>query len=121
MGRLRCGWRVAAARREGNAVVKSVLTVGIVFSVALGVSAPAARADGNIRAVNHIIIMMQENHSFDNYLGALPYVPGGPYHAGPCKSGDHSCVDGLTCSVDSSGNFTCANSNRDAAGNVIHS
>jgi phospholipase C len=31
--------------------------------------------------VNHIIIMMQENHSFDNYYGVLPYVAGGPYHA----------------------------------------
>jgi phospholipase C len=39
--------------------------------------------DGDINAVNHIIIMMQENRSFDNYFGSLPYVSGGPYHPGP--------------------------------------
>jgi len=31
------------------------------------------RADGNVQNVNHIIIVMQENHSFDNYFGALAY------------------------------------------------
>jgi len=29
----------------------------------------AAFADGNLSNVNHIIIVMQENHSFDNYFG----------------------------------------------------
>ena len=38
-----------------------------------------ARADGNLQNVNHIIVLMQENHSFDNYFGALAYVPGTPY------------------------------------------
>ena len=28
-----------------------------------------ASADGNLKKVNHIIIVMQENHSFDNYFG----------------------------------------------------
>ena len=31
----------------------------------------AAMADGNLKKVNHIIIVMQENHSFDNYFGVL--------------------------------------------------
>jgi phospholipase C len=35
-----------------------------------------ALADGNLYKVNHIIILMQENHSFDNYFGALAYAPG---------------------------------------------
>jgi len=54
-----------------------------------------AHAEGDLHKVNHIIMVMQENHSFDNYLGALPYVPGGPYHGGPCSKNDHQCVDGL--------------------------
>jgi phospholipase C len=33
-----------------------------------------------LHKVNHIIIVMQENHSFDNYFGVLPYAPGSPYH-----------------------------------------
>ena len=40
----------------------------------------SAFADGNVKKVNHIIIVMQENHSFDNYFGALAFAPGSPYH-----------------------------------------
>jgi phospholipase C len=42
-------------------------------------------AEGDLHRVKHIIIVMQENHSFNNYFGVLPYVPGGPYHRGPCR------------------------------------
>jgi len=79
-----------------------------------------AFADGNLQKVNHIIIVMQENHSFDNYFGALAYAPGSPYHNGngSCLSTDHSCVDGLTCTV-SNGVFNCINSNVDENGNTI--
>jgi phospholipase C len=77
-----------------------------------------------VQHVQHIIVVMQENHSFDNYFGALPYVPNGPYHAptsaGACGSGDHSCVDGLTCQAGAGGALTCSNSNVDLAGKVIH-
>src|SRR4029453_6175109 len=52
----------------------AALTLGALFG-----SAPA-RADGNLQNVNHIIIVMMENPSFDNYLAVLPYVPGTPYH-----------------------------------------
>src|ERR1700746_3391034 len=40
-----------------------------------------AFADGSIYRVQHVIVVMQENHSFDNYFGALAYAPGGAYHA----------------------------------------
>src|SRR5438034_6062673 len=33
-----------------------------------------ALAQGGLHRVNHIIIVMQENHSFDNYFGALAYA-----------------------------------------------
>src|ERR1700688_3384400 len=80
-----------------------------------------AFADGNLNKVNHIIIVMQENHSFDNYFGALAYAPGSPYHNGngSCAASDHRCVDGLTCGVDSFGNVSCSNSNLDDDGSTV--
>lgn len=77
-------------------------------------------ADGNLQKVNHIIIVMQENHSFDNYFGVLPYAPGTPYHSATtgCSSTDHACVDGLTCTV-SSGSLLCSNSNLDDNGSRV--
>ena len=57
---------------------------------ALALPRPAA-ARGDLHNVNHVVVVMQENHSFDNYLGALPYVAGGPYHPGPCAPDDHAC------------------------------
>jgi phospholipase C len=80
-----------------------------------------AFADGNLNNVNHIVIVMQENHSFDNYFGVLPYAPGSPYHNGngACSLTDHSCVDGLKCSFDSAGNLNCTNSNLDDDGSTV--
>src|SRR2546427_9006348 len=80
-----------------------------------------ALADGDLTKVNHIIIVMQENHSFDNYFGALAYTPGSPYHNGngPCLPKDHQCVDGLICKVDSAGKLTCSNSNPDDNGSMV--
>jgi phospholipase C len=79
-----------------------------------------AVADGNLKKVNHIVIVMQENHSFDNYFGALAYAPGSPYHNGngACALTDHKCVNGLTCTV-SGGVYTCTNSNLDDNGSIV--
>jgi phospholipase C len=80
-----------------------------------------ALADGDIHKVNHIIVIMQENHSFDNYFGALAYAPGSPYHNGnrECKNSDHGCVDGLLCTVDVNGALACTNSNLDDNGSTV--
>jgi len=85
----------------------------LVLFALLASIAVAAHAKGDLRKVNHVIIVMQENHSFDNYFGALPYVPDGPYHAGPCRGNDHRCVDGLTCERKGS-RLECKNWNLDA-------
>ena len=79
--------------------------------------APAA----GLNKVNHIIIVMLENHSFDNYFGALAYAPGSPYHTSAmgCAMDDHGCVDGLTCSSDSLGGLVCANSNPEDSGTAV--
>ena len=93
---------------------RGILAVTLLISIAaLGMSVATAHAEGNVHKVNHVIIIMQENHSFDNYFGALPYAPGSPYHGGACKNSDHGCVDGLTCSFDTMGHLNCSNSNLD--------
>src|SRR5579862_9432996 len=103
-------------RRRG--IVAATFLISI---AALGLSLSTARADGDVHKVKHVIIIVQENHSFDNYLGALPSVPAGPYPAAACKNSDHRCLDGLTSTVDNMRNYTCANSNLDQNGNVITS
>jgi phospholipase C len=100
------------------------VTAGAACLTALFAASPA-RADGDLGKVQHIIVVMQENHSFDNYFGALAYAPGSPYHAPRgdgdrdgdqrgCRSDDHRCVDGLSCATDKAGQLVCFNANRDA-------
>jgi phospholipase C len=94
-------------------VVHSLMTLALLLT------APAVTlADGDLHKVNHVIVVMQENHSFDNYFGALAYAPGSPYHAGVlgCREKDHDCVDGLTCRVDNTGKLDCLNANVDDDG-----
>jgi phospholipase C len=93
--------------------------LGLAVLVALAAAAPVAYADGNLQNVNHIIIVMQENHSFDNYFGVLPFAAGSPYHnakgshrSRACPATDHTCVDGLTCKVNPFGPLICKNHNR---------
>jgi len=80
----------------------------------LSAAASSVYADGPIGNVNHVVIVMMENHSFDNYFGVLPYAVGTPYHGGTgaCAPTDHTCVDGLSCSRTGS-MYTCTNSNLD--------
>ena len=103
--------------------------VSLVLVAALGAPGAAA-AHGDIHKVSHVVVVMQENHSFDNYFGALPYVAGGPYHPGPCDPRDHACVDGLSCEREDGedadgeredGALRCRNSNRDDDGSRVRS
>src|SRR5262249_847004 len=100
------------------------------LAVALIGTLPAT-AEGNPHKVKHIIIVMQENHSFDNYFGALAYAPNSPYPSprgdgdqdrdalGGCRKDDHRCVDGLSCLKDHAGLITCFNSNIDDDGHTV--
>ena len=88
-----------------------------------GTRTRVARADGDLQKANHLVFIMQENRSFDQYFGALPYVAGGAYH--PCTSSkrrtDHQCVDGLTCRPTPGGGLDCSNYNLNLAGERIFS
>src|SRR5580700_3412705 len=95
---------------------KRIWHVALLLVISLA-GARCASAQGNLQNVKHIIIVMQENHSFDNYFGALAYAAGSPYHGpggsepewfdrdghGGCREGDHRCVDGLSCLADAAG------------------
>jgi phospholipase C len=88
-----------------------------VATAALGAAAPG------IQKLKHVIIVMQENHSFDSYFGALSYAPGSPYHAPAAGTGcgdDHRCVDGLSCAA-SAGGLSCSNTNLDHDGSAVRS
>jgi phospholipase C len=110
------------------------ITKGLLLAASLTVPAfaTAAHAEGDLGKVAHIIVVMQENHSFDNYFGALAYAPGSPYHSPGrerdadgedregCREDDHDCVDGLSCvAEDSAGNLLCYNSNADDSGKLV--
>ena len=59
----------------------------LVFAAAL-LAGTTARAEGDPHKAKHVIVIMQENHSFDNYFGALAYAPGSPYHNPRREDGD---------------------------------
>jgi phospholipase C len=56
----------------GGATALSVLTP----SIARAASIPANRRTGSIRDVEHIVVLMQENRSFDHHFGSLRGVRG---------------------------------------------
>jgi phospholipase C len=94
----------------------AVVTAAAVVSALVTGPSPV-HADGDLNNVNHIIVMMQENHSFDNYFGVLAYVQGTPYHSAQgrgkrraCAPADNTCVDGLACKL-RQGSLVCMNSN----------
>ena len=86
---------------------------------------PTDIARSGVHKVKHVILVMQENRSFDHYFGALAYAPGTPYHqpAGTddagCSKDDHGCVDGLSCTVGAAGGLQCSNANLDDDGSTV--
>ncbi|MDP3735995.1 MAG: phospholipase C, phosphocholine-specific [Hyphomonadaceae bacterium] len=57
-------------------------------AIAQALQTPAARETGTIRDVKHVVILMQENRSFDHYFGTLRGVRGfGDRHPVPMESG----------------------------------
>lgn len=56
----------------GGAAAASVLSTSIARAAAI----PAARRTGTLRDIEHIVVLMQENRSFDHYFGTLRGVRG---------------------------------------------
>jgi phospholipase C len=77
--------------------LKTVSALGAAASVPLSISRalaqPARRVTGTIKDVKHIVILMQENRSFDHYFGTMRGVRGfGDRHTVPLP-GDRSVWD----------------------------
>ncbi|MGW1893849.1 phosphocholine-specific phospholipase C [Streptomyces sp. NPDC002004] len=73
------------------------LGAGVTAGVAVGAGArpvPAAAATGgSLTDVKHVVILMQENRSFDHYFGRLKGVRGFDDRSGITLSGGHSVFD----------------------------
>ncbi|UQX88816.1 phospholipase C, phosphocholine-specific [Jatrophihabitans telluris] len=60
----------------GGTVGAAALSAMFSDSIARAAAIPANRATGTIRDVEHIVILMQENRSFDHYFGTMRGVRG---------------------------------------------
>jgi phospholipase C len=60
----------------GAAVAASLIAQGVPASIARALATPADRRTGTIADVAHVVILMQENRSFDHYFGSLRGVRG---------------------------------------------
>ena len=96
------------------------LILALLVAACSGSGRPTAQPTG-LKKINHIIVVMLENHSFDNYFGALAYAPGSPYRTSPagCAADDHGCIDGLSCIVEPALGLVCTNSNPDDEGGPV--
>src|SRR5262252_2474536 len=108
--------------RRATLRLASLLSVSLLLASLMpaGAEPPAEDRDlsprhrGQLSRVKHIIVVMQENHSFDNYFGVLPYAVGSRYRRGPCDADDHACVDGLSCTRHPrTGAYVCHDANRE--------
>lgn len=62
----------AAAQAAGSATALGIVPAGIRNALAI----PANNQHGRIEDVEHIVVLMQENRSFDHYFGTLQGVRG---------------------------------------------
>lgn len=62
-----------SSRRRRRALLLAGLSIGLapVFPIMGSGAAGATVASGGIGKINHVVVLMQENHSYDSYLGAL--------------------------------------------------
>lgn len=75
-------------RIMGTGAAAGVVANAFPTAIAQALTTPAARETGTIRDVKHVVILMQENRSFDHYFGTLRGVRGfGDRHTVPMESG----------------------------------
>lgn len=100
---------------KASKVVAAAAVLSLMWAMASGCGGSGSNAaptsvatPAGLGHLHHIIVVIQENHSFDNYFGVLPYAgstayfsSANPYHAptgsNGCDATDSTCVDGLTC------------------------
>ncbi|MDQ2992365.1 MAG: alkaline phosphatase family protein [Candidatus Eremiobacteraeota bacterium] len=96
-----------------------VIALGLILSL---VAATPVSSDGGLHKIKHIVIVMQENRSFDSYFGTFPGADGIPMKggiplacipkpSGPCTRPYHDTGD-----VDAGGPHSAANATADIDG-----
>src|SRR5690349_13280461 len=80
---------IDADRRQFLRAATAAAGAGVIpASIARALAAPAATVTGTIKDVRHVVILMQENRSFDHYFGTLKGVRGfGDRHPTPLPTG----------------------------------
>jgi phospholipase C len=75
---------IQAMTTAGNVHLRAILPADVhnTRSVSLPLQLPIARAPSGIHKIKHIVIIMQENRSFDQYFGTYPGADGIPGLAG---------------------------------------
>ncbi len=72
-----------AAGGYGSGPIRTPIAAFVMSMLMLVLAAPAQPASGEgIHKIQHVVMIMQENHSFDNYFGTYPGANGIP--AGTC-------------------------------------
>ena len=75
-------------RWSARSATAALAATAIPASIRRAIAIPAARGTGTIEDVQHVVILMQENRSFDHYFGTLRGVRGfGDRHPVPLASG----------------------------------
>ncbi len=88
---------------------------------------PASASSGGIGVIKHVIVIMQENRSFDTYFGTYPGVDGIPMANGsptvcvpdPARGGCDQPFH-MTANKDSGGPHNVANATADVAGGAMN-
>ncbi len=68
--------------RRSFALAFALLLAGSSCSAPAGSLAPLLSADGGIHKIQHVVVVMQENRSFDSYFGTFPGADGVPMQNG---------------------------------------
>ena len=69
---------------QGVFAVGAIVAAALVVAAARGGSPPtgADRIDPSIHKIDHVVVIMQENRSFDSYFGTYPGADGIPMRGG---------------------------------------
>ncbi len=123
-GRSRRRWQrssaavlAAGALAVGGAATATVASASTSGAGAAGFSRAAAGGPGTTTPIKHLVVIFQENVSFDHYFGTYPKAAntsGQPFHAAPNTPAVNNLAD--TSGAGGQGNLLTNNPNTDAGG-----
>jgi phospholipase C len=78
--------------RAAGAIVALCAVTAALSAFWAGYLAPSAQAAGSIHSIQHVIVIMQENRSFDSYFGTYPGAKGIPKGVCVPDPKHHTCI-----------------------------